>query len=243
MTTLPRSRCRCDRRRRSSGRRRRGWPGCGQARSLDRARYAADAGRHDRPWSRLARVGGGRSGVVDDREPDEAVQGHVPFVDGAQDLGAVAGRERSLERNGTISSRSRPGDDWCSAGRYCAGWPGCDRIVGQAGHEVAGFDAPGSRDSKSDETNIFEHMPELHACAEVQPRRWTAGGRRKFSADHCRPCPQARAAARPAQTSNGILSRHRCGWQRRFDHQYDGYNFVPSKEPVCSERLNEGSFA
>ena len=25
--------------------------------------------------------------------------------------------------------------------------------------------------------------------------------------------------------------------------RYDGYNFVLSKEPVCSERLNEGSFA
>jgi len=47
----------------------------------------------------------------------------------------------------------------------------------------------------------------------------------------------------PRTNEQGILSRHRCDWQRRFDHQYDGYNFVPSKDPVCSERLNEGSFA
>src|SRR5688572_6741670 len=102
---------------------------------------------------------------------------------------------------------------------------------------------PGSRDSKSDETNSFEHMPELHACAEVQPRRWTAGGRRRVSADHLSALSPSKGSCSPRTNEQGILSRHRCDWQRRFDHQYDGYNFVPAKDPVCSERLNEGSFA
>jgi hypothetical protein len=39
------------------------------------------------------------------------------------------------------------------------------------------------------------------------------------------------------------VARAGCGLQWRSCRRYDGYNFVLSKESVCSERLNEGSFA
>jgi hypothetical protein len=39
------------------------------------------------------------------------------------------------------------------------------------------------------------------------------------------------------------LARDDYSWQRRSGQRYDRYNFFVDEGPVCSQRLNEGSFA
>src|SRR4030095_4988841 len=102
---------------------------------------------------------------------------------------------------------------------------------------------PGSRDSRKDEASILKHMTELHACAEVQPRRGGHAVANKIFADHHRPVPKQGQLLVPHNRAMHTLARDCCGWQWRSSQRYDGYNFVLSKEPVCSEWLNEGSFA
>ena len=102
---------------------------------------------------------------------------------------------------------------------------------------------PGSSDKRKDAASILKDMTELHACAEVQPRLGGHAVAKIIFAGHHRPVPKQGQLLVPHNRAVHTVARAGCGLQWRSCRRYDGYNFVLSKESICSERMNEGSFA